>query len=160
MLFAQLIVATGMIVLTVAMHLAGLTGLLAMMRAGSQGLRADQTWLQRGLVMAAVLGLFALHTLQIWLYAGLYVALGQFERFEAALYFSTSTFTTVGYGDVVLDERWRVLSAIQSANGFLLLGWSTAFLISVVARLRAAEFDWLERREERADLFAARDRRD
>ena len=47
----------------------------------------------------------------------------------------------------MLDADWRLMGAIESANGFLLLGWSTAFLISVVSRLRSIEFDWLERRE-------------
>ncbi len=55
----------------------------------------------------------------------------------------------MGYGDLVPDQRWRILGAIESANGFLLLGWSTAFLISVVSRLRSIEFTWLEERFER-----------
>ena len=81
---------------------------------------------------------------------------GVIDTFEAALYFSTSTFTTVGYGDIVLEPGWRVLAAIESANGFLLLGWSTAFLLQVVSRMRSVEFQWLERRQDEAELFESR----
>ena len=80
-----------------------------------------------------------LHTIQIWLYALTYLALGQFDAVEPALYFSTSTFTTVGFGDLILTEDWRMLAAAESANGFLLIGWSTAFLVAVSARVRMFE---------------------
>lgn len=45
----------------------------------------------------------------------------------------------MGYGDVVLKPGWRVLGAIESANGIILLGWSTAFFVAIVSRIR-----WLE----------------
>jgi hypothetical protein len=44
----------------------------------------------------------------------------------------------------VLDKQWRLVSAIEGANGLLLFGWSTAFLFSVTARMRTLEHDWLE----------------
>ena len=57
-------------------------------------------------------------------------------------YFSTSTYSTVGYGDVVMSHRWRVLGAIEGVNGIILLGWSTAFFVSLVRRLGALEEGW------------------
>lgn len=83
----------------------------------------------------AVLGVFCAHTLQIWIWAFLYIALHQFPDLEEALYFSTSTFTTVGFGDVVLGKDWRLLSSFQAANGFILFGWSTAFIFEVMSKL-------------------------
>ncbi len=65
--------------------------------------------------------------------------------FEGALYFSTSTYTTIGYGDVVLPRGWRVFGAIEGANGIILLGWSTAFFVSVVGRIRLMEIEARER---------------
>lgn len=163
MLAAPLAVAAAMVVLTVAVHLAGLTGLIGAMRWREDRVHgADGAWRQMMLIMMVVLALFALHAFQIWLYAMVYWgALSAFATFEEALYYSTVTFTTVGYGDVVLEGRWRMVGAVESANGFLLLGWSTAFLIQVVARLRVVEFKWLDRREAEADLFEAKsDRKD
>jgi voltage-gated potassium channel Kch len=55
------------------------------------------------------------------------------------LYFSTTTFTTVGYGDVFLDKEWRLLSAFQSANGFIMFGWSTAFIFEIMSKLYKEE---------------------
>jgi voltage-gated potassium channel Kch len=51
---------------------------------------------------------------------------------EEALYFSTVTFTTLGYGDVVLSPDWRLLSAFQSANGTIIVGWTTAMVFLAV----------------------------
>lgn len=147
MLAAPLALASLLVVVTVAIHMIGLTALIGVMRARADHIQPfKNAWRQMGMILLVVLGLFAIHTVQIWIYALAFAALGTFESFEAALYYSTSSFTTVGYGDVILDERWRILGAIESANGFLLLGWSTAFLISVVSRLRSLEFEWLEDR--------------
>ncbi len=52
-----------------------------------------------------------------------------------ALYFSMATFTTVGYGDVVLEGRWRVLASFQAANGMIIFGWSTALIFYYIQRI-------------------------
>jgi len=100
---------------------------------------------QGAVILFIVLGLVAVHTVEIWLYACAYLAVGALPDFESALYFSTASFTTLGYGDVVLDKAWRLVGAIEGANGLLLFGWSTAFLISLTSRMRTLEHDWLER---------------
>ena len=156
-LFSYLLLSTVMVVLTTAIHMAGLAALIAIMRwREGRSSYVATAWWQMGLILGVVQTLFLLHAIEIWLYAALYRLGGAIETFEAALYFSTSTFTTVGYGDLVLEPGWRVLAAIESANGFLLLGWSTAFLLQVVSRLRSVEFRWLDRREDEKDLFETR----
>jgi hypothetical protein len=64
-------------------------------------------------------------------------------NFESALYFSTVTYATIGYGDVLIEKSWRILGAIEGAIGVIMLGWSTAFLVSVLAQLRLFGHDWL-----------------
>lgn len=54
---------------------------------------------------------------------------------ETALYFSMVTFTSVGYGDIVLDGSWRMLASIQGANGVIIFGWTTALIFSYIQRL-------------------------
>ena len=69
----------------------------------------------------------------IWMVC--YLKFGVIESFEEALYFSMVTFTTLGYGDIVLDENWRLLSSMQAVNGSIILGWSTAMLISTIQKM-------------------------
>jgi hypothetical protein len=61
--------------------------------------------------------------------------LGAFTDFSTALYFSTVTFSTLGFGDVVPNESWRLFAALEAVNGFLLIGWSTAYLIAASTRI-------------------------
>ena len=61
--------------------------------------------------------------------------LGEFDSLEPALYFSTVTFTTLGYGDITLTEGWRLLSAFEAANGIILFGVSTAFVFAMIQKI-------------------------
>jgi hypothetical protein len=79
-----------------------------------------------------VLGIFLAHILEIWIWAVVFLWTGEVQNLESALYFSTVTFTTVGYGDVTLSEQWRLLGSVESANGMLLFGWSTAFIFEIM----------------------------
>lgn len=144
-MFSALLVSFAICSVTVVMHMAGLVLLMAFMRARSARIRPHQNVLrQTGFIMLMVFGLFAIHAVEIWSYAVLYLTLGEFSTLESALYFATTTFTTLGYGDVLLSQQWRLVGAIEGFNGFLLIGWSTAFLVSVIGRLRAIEYDWLD----------------
>lgn len=147
-LFLNLALASVMVAITVLIHFWGLIVLVRVMGHTRVRLGADDNVLgQAALLVLVVFGLVGLHTIEIWLYAVLYVALGALQTFEESLYFSTVTFVTVGYGDVVLGKAWRLLSAIEAANGVILVAWSTAFLVAVTARLRALEHDWLKPRD-------------
>ena len=138
----QLIVASGMVALTILIHLGGLSALVWMMRRHTVTALTPRARLRQAMTLVgAAFGLFALHSVEIWAYASLYVLLGALHGFQDALYFSTATYTTVGYGDLTLGRDWRILGAIEGANGVILLGWSTAFFVSVVARIRALEHE-------------------
>ncbi len=141
-LFTQLALSTLITGTTISLHLIGLAVLMWLIRGHRS--RAPE----RGAVLhdtlgiaGAAFGLFVLHAAEIWLYAALYALSGALGSFEEALYFSTSTYTTIGYGDVVLPRGWRLLGAIEGATGLILLGWSTAFFVSVVGRIRTLELD-------------------
>lgn len=139
-LFLNLAVASVMVALTFAIHFAGLVGLTALLRRrGVHPRYHASTFGQGAAILGVVFGLFALHSVQIWLYAFAYILVGELHQIETAVYFSTSTFTTVGFGDVILSHKWRTLGVAESMNGFLLISWSTAFLVSLTARVRAFE---------------------
>lgn len=146
-LLANLAVASAMVALTVLVHFFGLLALTRVVSGGHERLRAHEGAGRAAIVvLIGVFGVFALHTIEIWLYAALYRALGETASFEQALYFSTVTFASIGYGDIVLSPSWRLLSAIEGANGVILFAWSTAFLLTITARLNLINHDWLARR--------------
>ncbi len=150
-MMAGLAISTLMVVLTVVIHFIGLQFVIRILNSGglTSGARSlklhDNLLAQAVLLIVVVLGLVFIHSLQIWAYAILYLGLGALPDFETALYYSTTAFTTVGFGDVVLPQEWRLIGAIEAANGFILFGWSIAFLMSLTGKLRSFEHDWLER---------------
>ena len=79
-----------------------------------------------------VLWLFLATVIQVWTWAMLYLGLGAIGSLEQAVYFSTVTFTTLGFGDITLGETWRLLSSFEAANGLLMFGWSTALIFAAV----------------------------
>ncbi|RMF15470.1 MAG: two pore domain potassium channel family protein [Alphaproteobacteria bacterium] len=87
------------------------------------------------LMAGAVWVLFAM-TLQVWLWALLLLKLGALHTLESAIYFALVVFTTVGFGDLILPPDWRLLSGMIGADGLLIFGWSTAFMVELVRRLR------------------------
>lgn len=137
MLFLNLTIGLPLVILTVMIHFVGLVGLSSLLnhKWKDNPNRVESTLWQGFSVVVIVNGLFALHLVQVLLYALVYLGLGEFNTLEEAFYFSISTFTTVGFGDIVLEQKWRVLAGIESAIGFLLIGWSTAFLVSVTGRI-------------------------
>ena len=144
-LLLNLVIATGMMTLTVAIHFFGIVALLRLLSINWQRVAKLHTNIRHMMMLImAVLGIVLLHTLEIWVYALLYLAVGALSDFEQALYFSTVCFTTLGFGDIVLGPSFRIVSAIEAANGLILFGWTTAFLISLMGKLRALEHDWLE----------------
>jgi hypothetical protein len=128
-----------LIAVTVVIHAVGTTILVR--NVASRFLDKDGNWSSRrihaALISAAVFLVF-LHAIQIIIWAIVYKALvpvGELANFEAAVYFSFVTFTTLGYGDITLSEGFRLLSGIQALNGILLVGWSTAMMFSLVQKI-------------------------
>jgi voltage-gated potassium channel Kch len=73
--------------------------------------------------------------IDVALWAIFYDAQDALPGFEESLYFSAVTFTTVGYGDIVLGSEWRQLATFEAMNGWITFGWATALIMAVVQRL-------------------------
>jgi voltage-gated potassium channel len=71
-------------------------------------------------------------------YATTQIALGDFE---SALHFSIASYTTIGYGDIVLPREWRLLGGIEGVTGVLMFGWSTGAIFVVASRLLAIQIE-------------------
>lgn len=120
--------------LTVLTHVLGLMVITAMASNLRESLRLHGMHYRIAIMIALVLGLFGVVTAEIWIWAFSYVLLGVTSNFEESLYLSTVTFSTVGYGDVVPARPWRMLAALEGVTGFLMIGWSTAFLVAAGMR--------------------------
>src|SRR5258706_8967635 len=124
-----------LVMLTLLLQCAGLAALIPFARPS---LAPDN--LRPGPIRSAVLvmrlmtAFIGLHLLEILLWAGFYRWLC-FPFWEAAFYFSTSSYATVGYGDVVLPQTWRTLGPVESVIGVLMCGLSASFLFAIVTRL-------------------------
>lgn len=143
----QLILATVMVSSLVVIHVSGLALLTRLLRSHSRYMRSVRIF-PITLLAGATIGIIAIHTVEIWLYAAAFLGLGAFHSFEEALYFSTSTYAAIGYGDVLSSHEWRLFGAIEGPIGILMLGLSTAYLVSLLARMRLLGHDWLTHHEE------------
>jgi len=82
----------------------------------------------------SMLGLFIGNLLQISIWSILFYSIGEFSTVYAAFYHSIVNFTTLGYGDVVMSEKFRLLGGIQALNGSLMIGLTTGFLFMVMSK--------------------------
>jgi hypothetical protein len=133
MLFAWLL-SLSVIGATVVIHSVGLGALMRLLNA--RAIESEGSRHALSTVMAAtVVAIAALHGCEAAVWAVVYRLIGVVPDFETAFYFSFVAFTTLGLGDVTLKPPWRILSAMEAADGMLLFGWSTAFLFAVVQRV-------------------------
>jgi hypothetical protein len=131
----NLATGTFVISLTVLFHTAGLVALTRGMNRIVRWFRLHRHDFGKSVAMVTtVLGLFLLHTVEIWIWAVVFFWIHAVGPFEDALYLSTVGFSTVGYGDIRVAQEWRLLTALEAINGFILIGWSTAYLVSASTR--------------------------
>lgn len=130
----QLLVGTALIIACVVTHALSLELLLRRLNAIAP--KWDRRLPHFGhiiIMIVVVLGLFAAHAIEAWIWALFYWASGEVATLHDAVYFSTVTYTTLGYGDIVLSPAWNITSSLQAVSGILMFGWSTAFLVNVRA---------------------------
>ncbi|HFE37800.1 MAG TPA: two pore domain potassium channel family protein [Gammaproteobacteria bacterium] len=91
-------------------------------------------------------------TTSVWIWAATFLLTGNFHSLEEAVYFATVSFTSLGFGDIVLEREWRLLSALSAANGLIVFGLSTAFLMEFMLELRAAQKEYLLRHKHKHQI--------
>jgi len=135
----QFAISTLMVLVCVVIHGFGLFRLNRALRseASIEQLRLIDPLSLRGALFTfgVVLALVALHGIEIWLFALVFFVVDALKTLEEALYFSTISYSTVGFNDALISQQWRLLAAFESILGVIMLGWSTAFLIRVLSRI-------------------------
>jgi len=135
-LIVQLSLGTALLVFCALVHVAAVAicapvlPRIAARLAGRAAPLRNVSLLTFGLVAIVVA-----HTIEIWSWALTLILVGAFEEFERSFYFATVTYTTLGYGDIVLSADFRIFGTFASITGLLTFGISTALLIGIVLRL-------------------------
>ncbi len=128
-----------LVLLTLCLQCAGVAALITWLRSvAARGLHDLRMFHSAALVMQTTVVIILLHGIVILLWASSYRGLC-FPSWESAFYFSASSYTTVGYGDVVLPLKWRLLGPLESMVGMLMSGISVGLLFAVITHLVEGE---------------------
>lgn len=126
------------ILLIVAVTLIHGTGVVAMgrlFRYEERALRAERLASRElRLMVPMALCLFALHAIEIAVFAGFYLAVGAIGDLEEALVYSASAYTTLGHSEGGIGS-WRLVGALEGLAGFLLIGWSAAVFVADMEKI-------------------------
>ncbi len=130
-MWKQITIGSAVMGLASALHIAVLVTMISLLQR-----LADQFgnagW---AMVIVAFAAILLGHTLQVWIWALALKLFTSIESLEDAVYFALVTSTTLGYGDVTLERKWRLFGAMAAVNGLLTFGLSTAFLLEVFAKV-------------------------
>lgn len=139
-MFLQIFIGTSVMMVTIL--IGALSALLMEI-----GFSRWRFWLMRephrpkltAMVMAIALWVLGTITAGVWLWACVFWLLGAFVTMEASVYFALVTYTTLGFGDVLLPHQWRILAGMASANGLLNFGLMTALLVEALRHVRISQ---------------------
>ena len=129
------VLAVALLATCVIVQSVGMLVLIHWLARVRQVLESPSTPRRVALLLRLFLGIVLLHLIQVGLWAVVFWRAQELPNLETALYFSLATYTTIGFGDVVVGPGWRVLAGIEGLTGILLVGWSTAFVFAVVNRM-------------------------
>jgi Ion channel len=129
------LVALALLAACVIVQSAGMLVLIHWLAGLRQVLESPSAPRRVWLLLRFFLWIVLLHLIQVGLWAVVYWLAHEVPTLETAVYFSLVTYTTIGFGDVVLGPGWRVLAGIEGLTGVLLIGWSTAFVFAIVNRM-------------------------
>jgi voltage-gated potassium channel Kch len=130
----RLLMIAFLLSLCVMVHALVLTTLLRRL-SRSVPARRLRYWPATLMLIRIAVWMVTAHLVEIAIWASFFAWHRMFPDFETSFYFSAVTYTTVGYGDLVLPVQWRLLSGVEGLTGILMCGWSTGFLFAVVSRM-------------------------
>jgi len=132
-MFTELILAGVIVAVCVMIHVSGLMMLAEQLAKRVRTERVNSLVTDIG-SMIVVFGIIVLlHAAETAVWAVFSQTWQLFPNFETSLYFSLTTYTAIGFGDVVLPEKWRLLGGVEGISGLLLCGLSTAFLFLIIS---------------------------
>ena len=132
----ELLIAFGIMGVCLVIHVTGILVLGEELIRHQQKIEARIGFGYAALMLISIfVALIILHMSEAAIWAVFYLQAGLFKDFEMSLHFSLQSYSTVGYGDLLLPEKWRLLGTIEGVSGVLLCGMSAAFLFAIVSAL-------------------------
>lgn len=141
-MFTQIVIGSGMMLSTVSIAAFSAWGMEAMfVRLHRWMVREPHGPKMLLMVLAAALWALAMVTASVWLWAFCFRFLGIFVTMEASVYFALVVYTTLGYGDILLPQEWRILGGMAAANGLLNIGFLTAMMVEAMRQTRKNQIE-------------------
>jgi hypothetical protein len=145
----QFVVGGGVSTINIAIHALVMTVVVSVARGRGARSKPHSSLLLMAVMIQTVLVLMLTHALEVVVWALAYSVLDAASADADLVYFAFVNYTTLGYGDVLPVERWRMLGPITAMNGVLLFGWSTAVIFEVLRRTLIRTLDIPEEPEVR-----------
>lgn len=141
-MFIQILIGTAMIIMTVVLQiLFTSTATLLLYKKEGWFIKPPLFFKAAISMILVVLWLVVGISLSAWLWAGIFLVLDIFRSLEPAFYFSIVTFTTLGYGDIIVVPEWRILASFVAVDGLIIFGLNAAYLVEFTNRLNSAQDD-------------------
>lgn len=132
----ELLTAFGILGICLVIHVTAIVSLAELLVRLTKKIETQLRFFSNAAILITIFGIFVLlHIAEGAIWAGFYYQAGLFKDFETCLYFSLKSYSTVGYGDVLLPQNWRLLGTIEGISGVLLCGLSAAFLFAIINAL-------------------------
>jgi voltage-gated potassium channel Kch len=132
-LFTNLVIGTVMMVINLGIQVLAVAFLVDYVTRRIDAGQQAATFTEESMTLSVVMAVLIIgHIFMFATWATLFVWLGEFEDFATAFYHSTVNFTSLGYGDIVMSEEYRLLGALEAANGVLMFGLSAGAILSVM----------------------------
>lgn len=131
-MIVKLLIGGCLMAFCVVIHAGGVTWALPRLRRHT--VSSLEFWRGSWLFILVAAWMIVLHLFEITVWATFYAVTGAMAGMQSAFYFSVVTYTTTGYGDLVLPMEWRLLGGIEALTGILMAGWSTGFFFAVASR--------------------------
>jgi hypothetical protein len=139
-MLSVLLIAAVLVSVTVIVHAAGFAVVLRVLMK-SHAAPPTRAWPIAWLLIRVTWFLILFHVVEITVWASFYLWRECLPDAESAFYFAGVTYTTIGYGDLVLPKPWRMLGPVEGLTGLLMCGLSTGLFIAVASRIVASRFE-------------------
>ena len=133
----KILITVFLMALCVTVHAVGLTAAFHWIKR-HRATESKSFWPSVWFLVVLAFWMILLHMIEVTSWAFVYTWGQAMPDLSSALYFSVVTYTTTGYGDLVLPKGWHVVGGVEALTGILMCGWSTGFFFAVVNHMYTA----------------------